>query len=122
MPGCAARHCTLFDAVPAVSVNVVMHLQTTLARCWYSMQLFHFYLQAANLDAYLSDIGIIFALDWFLDRCRSIPNVLGDAVTATIVHHQCKGSADMNSRMQQIGSVTATSQLEESLLTNDGNF
>lgn len=45
----------------------------------------------------------------------------GDAVTATIVHHQCPGSADMNSRMQQIGSVSATSQLEELLLTNDGN-
>ncbi|KAA6428505.1 MAG: dicarboxylate amino acid cation sodium transporter [Trebouxia sp. A1-2] len=38
-------------------------------------------MQAANLEAYLADIGIIFALDWLLDRCRSIPNVLGDCFT-----------------------------------------
>lgn len=51
-------------------------------------------LQAANLDAYLVDIGIIFALDWFLDRCRSIPNVLGDCFTCAIVQHKCKGAAE----------------------------
>ena len=51
-------------------------------------------LQAANLEAYLADIGIIFALDWFLDRCRSIPNVLGDCFTCAIVQHTCKGAAD----------------------------
>ena len=82
------------------------------------MQLLSFHLQAANLDAYLSDIGIIFALDWFLDRCRSIPNVVGDGVTATIVNHRC---ADTDSHMQLNSRISATSQLEELLLTNDDN-
>lgn len=60
------------------------------------MQLFA--LQAAHLDAYLADIGIIFALDWLLDRCRSIPNVLGDCVTCAIVQHRC-GTTDHSLRI-----------------------
>lgn len=70
-------------------------------------------LQAANLDAYLGDIGIIFALDWFLDRCRSIPNVLGDAVTAAIVQSKCSEQAELLQR------DTQNDTLHEMLLSTD---
>ena len=73
----------------------------------------HAALQAANLDAYLSDIGNIFALDWFLDRCRSIPNVLGDGVTAAIVQSKCSEQAEV---LQQ---DTQHDALHEKLISTD---
>ena len=67
-------------------------------------------LQAARLDAYLADIGIIFALDWLLDRSRSIPNVLGDCFTCAIVQHRC-GTTDQSLH-------TATDSLHTSLINS----
>ncbi|CAH1776152.1 unnamed protein product [Owenia fusiformis] len=40
-------------------------------------------LQAVGLP--VDDIGLIFAIDWFLDRCRTTINVWGDSVGAMIV-------------------------------------
>ena len=40
-------------------------------------------LQAVGLP--LSGIGLIFAVDWFLDRCRTTVNVFDDAVAATVI-------------------------------------
>ena len=36
-------------------------------------------LSAAGLDQYVSDLSIIFTIDWALDRFRTMCNVLGDA-------------------------------------------
>ncbi|KXZ54628.1 hypothetical protein GPECTOR_4g693 [Gonium pectorale] len=36
-------------------------------------------LQAVELDQFAGDIAIILAVDWFLDRCRTVVNVLGDS-------------------------------------------
>ena len=72
-------------------------------------------LQAANLNAYLEDIGIIFALDWLLDRCRSVPNVLGDCFTCAVVQHKCSGIAE--SARTRLGSQTSP-LLNEGLLSN----
>ena len=33
----------------------------------------------------LDDIALILTIDWFLDRCRTVVNVMGDAVGAAIV-------------------------------------
>ena len=33
----------------------------------------------------LEGIGLILAIDWFLDRCRTAVNVYGDAVGAAVV-------------------------------------
>jgi Na+/H+-dicarboxylate symporter len=33
--------------------------------------------------------GYIFAIDWFMDRCRTVLNVTGDCVVAGIVGHRC---------------------------------
>lgn len=35
--------------------------------------------QAVQLERYAGDIAILLAIDWFLDRCRTVVNVLGDA-------------------------------------------
>lgn len=72
-------------------------------------------LQAAHLDAYLADIGIIFALDWLLDRCRSIPNVLGDCFTCAIVQHRCGSTHDC----LQIDGDSLHTGLIGSSLSND---
>lgn len=40
-------------------------------------------LKAVNLP--LEGIGLIFAIDWFLDRCRTTVNVWGDAVGAAVI-------------------------------------
>ena len=34
----------------------------------------------------LDGVALIFAVDWFLDRIRTVTNVLGDAVVAAIVN------------------------------------
>ena len=33
----------------------------------------------------LEGIGLIFAIDWFLDRCRTTVNVWGDSVGAAVI-------------------------------------
>jgi len=33
--------------------------------------------------------GYIFAIDWFMDRCRTTTNITGDCVVAGIVSHRC---------------------------------
>ncbi|XP_054931304.2 excitatory amino acid transporter 3-like [Dermacentor andersoni] len=42
-------------------------------------------LQAVGLPA--EDIGLIATVDWFLDRFRTVVNVMGDCVGAAVVHH-----------------------------------
>lgn len=44
-------------------------------------------LEAVGLP--LEGIGLILAIDWFLDRCRTTVNVFGDAVGAAVVGTFC---------------------------------
>jgi Na+/H+-dicarboxylate symporter len=46
-------------------------------------------LEAVGLP--LEGIGLILAIDWFLDRCRTTVNVFGDAVGAAVVGKFCMG-------------------------------
>jgi len=32
------------------------------------------------------DIGILFSVEWILDRCRTVVNVLGDSIGAGIIN------------------------------------
>jgi len=41
----------------------------------------------------LEGIGLILAIDWFLDRCRTTVNVWGDGVGAAIIDRVCPGAA-----------------------------
>ncbi len=40
-------------------------------------------LTAVNLP--LEGIGLIWAVDWFLDRCRTTVNVWGDSIGAAVI-------------------------------------
>jgi len=40
-------------------------------------------LQAAGLAEFSDDVGALLALDWFLDRCRTVVNVQGDLMVVT---------------------------------------
>ncbi|EDO32707.1 predicted protein, partial [Nematostella vectensis] len=44
--------------------------------------------QAINVPP--DDIGLIFAVDWFIDRFRGLPNIMGDSYGAGIVQHLSK--------------------------------
>jgi Na+/H+-dicarboxylate symporter len=41
----------------------------------------------------LTDIGLLLSIDWFLDRMRTVVNVLGDCVGAAIVDYYFKKEA-----------------------------
>ncbi len=43
-------------------------------------------LQACGLEEYSADIGVLLAVDWLLDRLRSMVNVIGDVAVTVIVH------------------------------------
>ncbi|KAG2449467.1 hypothetical protein HYH02_005612 [Chlamydomonas schloesseri] len=47
-------------------------------------------LQAVDLQQYAGDIAIILAVDWFLDRCRTVVNVLGDSFGTVIIDHHAR--------------------------------
>ena len=44
-------------------------------------------LQAAGLEEFAGDVGVLAALDWFLDRCRTAVNVEGDLMVVAAVNH-----------------------------------
>ena len=50
----------------------------------------HVCAQAVQLDQFATDIAIILAIDWFLDRCRTVVNVLGDAFGTVIMDHYAR--------------------------------
>lgn len=47
-------------------------------------------MQAVSLDQSASDLAVILATDWLLDRCRTAVNVLGDAFGVVVVDSLCK--------------------------------
>ncbi|PNH00024.1 Excitatory amino acid transporter 2 [Tetrabaena socialis] len=47
-------------------------------------------LQAVDLQQFAGDIAIILAVDWFLDRCRTVVNVLGDSFGTVIIDHHAR--------------------------------
>lgn len=49
-------------------------------------------LHALGLPA--EDISLIFMVDWFLDRFRTVVNVLGDSFGAAAVYSLCQDSLD----------------------------
>lgn len=48
-------------------------------------------MQAVHLEQFASDLAIILAVDWLLDRCRTAVNTLSDAFGTVVVDHACKG-------------------------------
>ncbi|MBI1732662.1 MAG: dicarboxylate/amino acid:cation symporter [Gammaproteobacteria bacterium] len=48
-------------------------------------------MSAVNLPA--EGIGLILAVDWFLDRCRTVINVWGNGVGTAVVNHLTTGAA-----------------------------
>jgi len=52
-------------------------------------------LSAAGIPA--EGVGLLFAVDWFLDRCRTMINVLGDLVGATVIQRFFPARASLDS-------------------------
>ena len=74
-------------------------------------------MQAVSLDQFASDLAVILAIDWLLDRCRTAVNVLGDAFGVVVINSLCKQD---DSRIQHgeassrplAGSISGVTQLE----------
>ena len=50
-------------------------------------------IQAVSLDQYASDLAVILAIDWLLDRCRTAVNLLGDSYGVLVVDHLVRCAA-----------------------------
>ncbi|KAL3151463.1 hypothetical protein ABBQ38_012464 [Trebouxia sp. C0009 RCD-2024] len=50
-------------------------------------------LQAVSLDRFASDLAVILAIDWLLDRCRTAVNVMGDAFAVVLIDSLCRQDA-----------------------------
>lgn len=53
-------------------------------------------LGSVGLEEYAGDIGIIYTIDWFLDRCRTATNVWGDSIGCGVVSHICADELQKN--------------------------
>lgn len=58
--------------------------------------------------------GYIFAIDWFMDRCRTTTNITGDCVVAGIIAHRCpvENDNEMIHESEDANSI-ASSDIEE---------
>ena len=61
-------------------------------------------MQAVSLDQFASDLAVILAIDWLLDRCRTAVNVLGDAFGVVLVNSLCNDSVDSKQEPQNTAS------------------
>ena len=65
--------------------------------------------QAVDLDRFAGDLAIILALDWLLDRCRTVTNILGDAFGVVLIDHLLKHhAAPAGSTQQPYASLEMT--------------
>jgi len=64
------------------------------------------------IDAPVQDVSLLWAIDWFLDRCRTTNNMLGDCYGAAVVEalskNELQAMDDMN-RMEEEKSVRSDS-------------
>lgn len=45
--------------------------------------------QAVSLEQFASDLAVILAVDWLLDRCRTAVNLMSDALAVVLVDSIC---------------------------------
>ena len=57
-------------------------------------------------------VGLILAVDWLLDRFRTVVNVLGDAIGAGIVYHLSKGELAELDRREALKDSESEDQAE----------
>uniref|UniRef100_A0A2M3Z6Q8 Amino acid transporter n=1 Tax=Anopheles braziliensis TaxID=58242 RepID=A0A2M3Z6Q8_9DIPT len=65
------------------------------------------------------DVSLIIAVDWLLDRFRTLVNVLGDSFGAGIVYHFSKAELESSKQLQQDLSVTQHTELDLELAHPD---
>jgi Na+/H+-dicarboxylate symporter len=51
-------------------------------------------MQAVSLERFASDLAVILAVDWLLDRCRTAVNLMSDASAVVLVDHLCRQKRD----------------------------
>ncbi len=63
------------------------------------------------LSFYFDQVGLILAVDWLLDRFRTVVNVMGDAIGAGIVYHLSKAElAELDRRDAQKDSESTETE------------
>ena len=48
--------------------------------------------QAVSLDRFAADLAVVLAVDWLLDRCRTVVNLMGDTFGTFIIDRLCQKS------------------------------
>merc|ERR1719420_225200 len=64
------------------------------------------------IDAPYQDVSLLWAIDWFVDRCRTTNNMLGDAYCAAIVEALSKKELEA---MDQEAEKERRKELEEDI-------
>ena len=54
-------------------------------------------MQAVSLDQFASDLAVILAIDWLLDRCRTAVNIMGDTFGVVLIDSMCRQVAKHDS-------------------------
>lgn len=47
-----------------------------------------------SLEQFASDLAVILAVDWLLDRCRTAVNLMSDALAVVAVDSICRSKQD----------------------------
>lgn len=70
-------------------------------------------MQAVSLDQFASDLAVILAVDWLLDRCRTAVNILGDAFGVVLIDCACRQK--QNEHMQDNERTSGARHIEVEL-------
>ncbi|TWW54765.1 excitatory amino acid transporter 5-like [Takifugu flavidus] len=68
-----------------------------------------------------ADISLIVAIDWVLDRFRTMINVLGDALAAGIMAHLCKKDFDKTSNGTVVNTPPPANDQRRDTVISFGN-
>ena len=69
-------------------------------------------MQAVSLDQFASDLAVILAIDWLLDRCRTAVNVMGDAFGVVLIDHACRQKQSLDLYADERTPVAKDIQLQ----------
>jgi Na+/H+-dicarboxylate symporter len=61
----------------------------------------------SSLGLPVSDITMIIAVDWFIDRLRTCANVMGNCFACGFVQHMCQRTSPYSRRVMPVSSTTS---------------
>ncbi|KAI6182106.1 Amino acid transporter [Aphelenchoides bicaudatus] len=75
----------------------------------------------SSLGLPVSDISLIIAVDWFIDRLRTCANVMGNCFACGFVQHMCQWTSSSSRKIQPINSTTNLNGISPNSLSSYKN-